>query len=50
MRFYQSGLWGKGTYFAKNAIYSNGYAYEENNIKQTFLAEVILCLNTHINF
>jgi hypothetical protein len=42
MRYSRAGLWGTGTYFAVNARYSDGYAYRENNLKQMFLAEVIL--------
>jgi hypothetical protein len=42
MRYSRTGLWGKGTYFAVNGKYSDGYAYKENNLKQMFLAEVIL--------
>jgi len=43
MRFSDSGMWGRGTYFAKNASYSNDYCFiTPNNQKQMFLAEVLV--------
>ena len=39
-RFANKGLWGEGTYFAVNASYSNGYAYQDGQTKQVFLALV----------
>lgn len=42
MRCSNSGLWGKGIYFATNAKYSNNYAYVNGSEKQIFLCEVIL--------
>ncbi|KAL9653400.1 hypothetical protein ABK040_002036 [Willaertia magna] len=43
-RFSAAGMWGKGTYFACNASYSNGYAFTDNQLgcKVFFLAEVLL--------
>jgi hypothetical protein len=36
-------MWGKAVYFAKNASYSQSYAYKTiNNCKQMFLAEVLI--------
>jgi len=42
MQFAAEGMWGKGTYFAEKAAYSHSYAFANQNIKQMFLAEVIL--------
>jgi hypothetical protein len=43
MTFSTSGMWGIGTYFAKNASYScSGYQYQLSNGKhQVFLAQVL---------
>ncbi|KAL9653415.1 hypothetical protein ABK040_002051 [Willaertia magna] len=43
-RFSDAGMWGKGTYFACNASYSNGYAFTDNQLgcKVFFLADVLL--------
>lgn len=36
-------MYGKGIYFAQNAIYSDGYAFHHgNNVKGMFLANVLL--------
>jgi hypothetical protein len=40
LRFCNAGMWGKGTYFAVNASYSNNYAYTSGTSKQMFLARV----------
>lgn len=41
--FSNSGMWGKGTYFATNASYSNGYAFtDDNGNRKFFIAEVII--------
>ena len=36
------GLWGTGTYFALNAVYSTTYAYNTGDYHQMFLADVII--------
>ncbi len=41
MRHSRTGMWGKGNYFAKNASYSDGYAYQEEGIKKMFAAWVL---------
>ncbi|KAL9653410.1 hypothetical protein ABK040_002046 [Willaertia magna] len=43
-RFSAAGMWGKGTYFACNASYSNGYAFTDNQLgcKVFLLADVLL--------
>ena len=45
MRFSHAGMWGRGSYFAANAIYSHHYAYATRNsskvgCRQMFLARV----------
>lgn len=43
MRFSEVGMWGKATYFAVNASYSNGYAHPlATGSKQMFCANVIV--------
>lgn len=43
MRFNSVGMWGKATYFAVNASYSNGYAHPlATGSKQMFCANVII--------
>ena len=42
MRYCQSGLWGRGNYFAVNASYSNGYAHiEAGGVRQMLVANVL---------
>ena len=43
MRFSREGLWGQANYFAKNASYSDGYAYYIGNggMKEIMLAQVL---------
>lgn len=41
-KFANDGLWGRGTYFASNAIYSNDYAYRKGDSYQLFLADVLI--------
>ena len=42
-RFSRAGMWGKATYFAMNASYSKGYAYNlGNGTLCMFLAKVVL--------
>ena len=40
-RFSKKGLWGEGAYFAVNASYSNGFAYQVGQTRQVFLALVL---------
>ena len=45
MRFSNSGMYGKGIYFAEHSSYSDGYAFYKNNAvgqKQMFLALVLV--------
>eukprot|EP01125_Pyxidicula_operculata_P011406 TRINITY_DN3738_c0_g4_i1.p1 TRINITY_DN3738_c0_g4~~TRINITY_DN3738_c0_g4_i1.p1 ORF type:complete len:651 (-),score=176.22 TRINITY_DN3738_c0_g4_i1:131-2083(-) len=48
-QFASEGLWGKGTYFAEKAVYSDSYAHRKDggNTKQMFLAEVIVGESYH---
>lgn len=41
MRHSRDGMWGKGNYFAKNASYSDGYAYQDNVTRKMFAAWVL---------
>eukprot|EP00002_Diphylleia_rotans_P030588 TRINITY_DN62_c0_g2_i1.p1 TRINITY_DN62_c0_g2~~TRINITY_DN62_c0_g2_i1.p1 ORF type:complete len:1139 (+),score=268.25 TRINITY_DN62_c0_g2_i1:618-4034(+) len=41
MQYCESGMWGRGTYFAQNASYSVGYSFAGTSGRQMFLAEVI---------
>ena len=40
MRFSSGGMWGIAVYFAVNASYSNGYAYDAQGCRQMFFAKV----------
>jgi O-acetyl-ADP-ribose deacetylase (regulator of RNase III) len=43
MRFCEQGLWGKGNYFAANAMYSHNYSHHTSGgMQQMFLARVIV--------
>jgi len=44
MRFSNAGMWGYANYFAKNASYSNNYAYKDpaNDTRQIFVAKVLI--------
>eukprot|EP00455_Lapot_gusevi_P000932 TRINITY_DN10388_c0_g1_i8.p1 TRINITY_DN10388_c0_g1~~TRINITY_DN10388_c0_g1_i8.p1 ORF type:complete len:139 (+),score=2.51 TRINITY_DN10388_c0_g1_i8:27-419(+) len=43
MRYCESGLWGRGIYFATNSAYSDDYAFSlPSGSKQMFLALVVL--------
>lgn len=39
-RYSKEGMWGRGAYFAQNAIYSHNYAFHANNFLQLFSARV----------
>ena len=41
LRCSSGGMWGRGTYFAVNAEYSDSYAYREGNIQKMFAAFVL---------
>lgn len=41
MRFCQTGMWGRGNYFAVNASYSNDYAHKEGEVRQMLMAYVL---------
>ena len=41
MRYCQSGMWGRGNYFAVNASYSNRYACIEGGVRQMLMAYVL---------
>ena len=43
MRLSSDGMWGKGNYFAVNALYSDGYAHRQRqgNLKKLLLAQVL---------
>jgi O-acetyl-ADP-ribose deacetylase (regulator of RNase III) len=41
MRYGRNGMWGVANYFAVNASYSNGYAYNSGNGRQMFLVKVL---------
>ena len=42
MRFCQSGMWGRGNYFAVNSSYSNAYAHvEPGGVRQMLVANVL---------
>ena len=41
MRFCQTGMWGRGNYFAVNASYSNDYAHTVGNVRQILMAYVL---------
>ena len=45
MRHSRTGMWGRGNYFAKNASYSDGYAYQEEGIRKMFAAWVLTGLS-----
>jgi O-acetyl-ADP-ribose deacetylase (regulator of RNase III) len=50
MRYSQPGLWGKGCYFAQNAVYSaSGYAHTSGSNKQMFLAKVAVGESIKLN-
>ena len=40
MRFSAQGLWGRGSYFAKDSRYSLDYAHETNGVSKILLALV----------
>ena len=44
MRFSKAGMWGLANYFAKNASYSNYYAFKDttNGTRQLFCAKVLI--------
>ena len=42
MRFSVEGMWGQGLYFAKDASYSDKYAYKSGSEKAMFLARVLV--------
>jgi len=41
-KFSDGGMWGRGTYFATNAVYSDDYAFRTTEVKQLFLAFVLV--------
>lgn len=41
MRYSREGAWGKGNYFAVNALYSSRYAYREGGVCQMLMAYVL---------
>ena len=41
MRYCQSGMWGRGNYFAVNASYSHSYAHIEGGVRQMLMANVL---------
>lgn len=41
MRHSRNGMWGRGNYFAKNASYSDGFAYQDQGMKKMFAAWVL---------
>jgi len=43
MRLSRDGMWGRGNYFAVNALYSDGYAHHQRqgNLKKLLLAQVL---------
>lgn len=41
MRHSAQGMWGRGNYFAKNASYSDVYAYRDSGMKKMFAAWVL---------
>ena len=45
MRHSREGMWGRGNYFAKNASYSDGYAYDQSGIRKMFAAWVLTGLS-----
>lgn len=42
LKFSSGGMWGRGSYFASRAAYSNGYAYKNGNTLQMFYATVLV--------
>jgi hypothetical protein len=42
MRFCMAGMWGRATYFAVNASYSENYKFSEGGVNQFFLARVLI--------
>ena len=51
MRHSAQGMWGRGNYFAKNASYSDGYAYPDRGMKKMFAAWVLtgICFDSPPN-
>ena len=41
MRFYSSGMWGKGNYFSVNSSYSHEFAFNENSVWKMFAVNVL---------
>ena len=41
-RFCNSGSWGLGSYFARDASYSNGYAYRQGDGTLTMFSSLVL--------
>ena len=41
MRYCNQGMWGRGSYFAVNASYSDRYAHVESNVRQILVAHVL---------
>ena len=41
MRYCQSGMWGRGNYFAVDASYCNSYAHTEGGVRQMLMGNVL---------
>ena len=49
MRHSRKGMWGRGNYFAKNASYSDSYAFNEKGLKKMFAAWVLTGISYESN-